>query len=363
MSNDTQATTTGVDTFGVQGVSGFYGPGSWIAYTLTLATSWVAVIRNDQSHNLHHIGYLLYVNWAAIDAIRHSAQAFSEGTESGTRQLNAIESRRAALLVSWWGVCHIALQYTYAHTLNVFANSLFKRVSIPISVPRYHRISGDGGVSRISDSHQNSSAHNFIRRKSQYLGATRTLGVRRYGRRRRRILELGVLLPAIAGLVESVRLFYQTSGEYEPWIYWHTMNPRNRKDSATLYRLNFCTVGLAFLLRTVIQWIDRLFKKSFLIPNAKDVIGLATVGLIFVGPQFTLPLSYIFRLLATGGAIWTKSSVFMPCAPQSLLDWDQAFAAIVSVIMVGYEFGPAAWRRVRVSGTDSAGSDAQAAFV
>jgi hypothetical protein len=37
-----------------------------------------------------------------------------------------------------------------------------------------------------------------------------------------------------------------------------------------------------------------------------------------------------------------KDIFFMPCAPQTLSDWDQAFAVFVGVVMGVYELGPKA---------------------
>jgi hypothetical protein len=77
--------------FDVNGVSGFYGPGAWSAWFLILVTSWVATIRGDYSHNIHHIGYLLYTNWAAVDLIRQATKPLINSTDTtrGQPPLNA----------------------------------------------------------------------------------------------------------------------------------------------------------------------------------------------------------------------------------------------------------------------------------
>lgn len=52
-------------------ISGFYGPGSWAAWVVMLASSWISVYLNDYDSNVHFIAYTLYTNWAAVDLIRH----------------------------------------------------------------------------------------------------------------------------------------------------------------------------------------------------------------------------------------------------------------------------------------------------
>jgi hypothetical protein len=53
-------------------ISGFYGPGAWAAWFITLMASWLPIRRDDYSHNLHYISYALYMNWAAIDLLRQT---------------------------------------------------------------------------------------------------------------------------------------------------------------------------------------------------------------------------------------------------------------------------------------------------
>ncbi|KAF7680148.1 hypothetical protein GT037_001799 [Alternaria burnsii] len=48
-------------------ISGFYGPGAWAAWVITMVASWIPVVQGDYTHNLHFIGYAIYTNWAAID--------------------------------------------------------------------------------------------------------------------------------------------------------------------------------------------------------------------------------------------------------------------------------------------------------
>jgi hypothetical protein len=55
-----------------------------------------------------------------------------------------------------------------------------------------------------------------------------------------------------------------------------------------------------------------------------------------------IPFTYIACLCANGFANWGNAAFFMPLAPQSILDWDQAYSLLVGVILlVGVEIYPA----------------------
>jgi hypothetical protein len=53
-------------------MSGFYGPGTWAAWIIALATSVIAVRKHHDDHAaLSLIPPILYVNWAAVDLLKH----------------------------------------------------------------------------------------------------------------------------------------------------------------------------------------------------------------------------------------------------------------------------------------------------
>jgi len=52
-------------------ISGFYGPGGWAAWCVSLIASWAPILLEDGTHNLHLIAYALYMNWAAMDSFRY----------------------------------------------------------------------------------------------------------------------------------------------------------------------------------------------------------------------------------------------------------------------------------------------------
>jgi hypothetical protein len=53
-------------------MSGFYGPGTWAAWILALASSVITVRKHHDDHAaLSLIPPILYVNWAAVDLLKH----------------------------------------------------------------------------------------------------------------------------------------------------------------------------------------------------------------------------------------------------------------------------------------------------
>ena len=55
------------DAFKTLTISGFYGQGAWAAWLIILISSWIPMLRDDYTHNVHFIAYALYTNWAAMN--------------------------------------------------------------------------------------------------------------------------------------------------------------------------------------------------------------------------------------------------------------------------------------------------------
>ena len=92
-------------------ISGFYGPGTWAAWVITLITSWIPILQNDHKHNLHYISYLLYTNWATIDLIRQVALAVRHQKGFGEVSHTQLQNINAALAVVQVGILHGAAQF------------------------------------------------------------------------------------------------------------------------------------------------------------------------------------------------------------------------------------------------------------
>jgi hypothetical protein len=232
----------------IQNVSGFYGPGSCIAWYLTLATSWVAVIKDDHSTNLHHIGYLLYANWAAIDVIRLSIQ-------NSSNQLAANGPLGAALLVTWWRVAHATWQYVSA-------------------------------VSRI-----------FPTPVADY-------------RRRCRLLELGIFILLVAGIVVYIHLLHVRFDQISPTLYHPSLavSCGYAHFYATLSSAVLFIVNLAGLAVRITAWFEA--RKLGYIDRSD--IRISVLYLLFsLIPMFLVSM-YVTALVLSHGRMGVVAKELFP---------------------------------------------------
>ncbi|KAK4444717.1 hypothetical protein QBC34DRAFT_179845 [Podospora aff. communis PSN243] len=118
-----QLSTEPPDIYGFSQVSGLYGPGTWSAWYLCVAGSWLGLFLEDLGFNktgllrkldLNLIAYLVALNWVAIDLIRHSLTLRHLYSENPHPDLEVDEqhwmretaSVGAALTVVIWGALH-----------------------------------------------------------------------------------------------------------------------------------------------------------------------------------------------------------------------------------------------------------------
>lgn len=96
--------STGVDASDLNLVSGFYGPGTFASWLLTLTTSWFTLLlRLDSSGNTDLLPHLLYVNCAAIDTLRRFI-VFQRGKGASQNPFTA------AFTITIWGLMHNHVQ-------------------------------------------------------------------------------------------------------------------------------------------------------------------------------------------------------------------------------------------------------------
>jgi len=95
-------------------VSSWYGPGTWGAWFLTLCGSWVHIFvdHHDSPVDLDAWSYLAYANWAAVDVIRHSYTISQHRfhNETAAWQQEAA-SLAAPMTVVFWTTVHGAAQF------------------------------------------------------------------------------------------------------------------------------------------------------------------------------------------------------------------------------------------------------------
>jgi hypothetical protein len=95
-------------------ISGFYGPGAWAAWVITLIASWIPLLQGDYTHNLHFIGYAIYTNWAAIDLIHHVSQVLLHDQQNWSDADQArLDNIAASLAVLQIGICQMITQMCF----------------------------------------------------------------------------------------------------------------------------------------------------------------------------------------------------------------------------------------------------------
>ena len=246
-------------------VSGFYGPGAWAAWIITMFASWIPLLQADYTHNLHFIGYAMYTNWAAIDLIRHGIPAPPLDQHDLSDQDRArFENIAASIAVVQLGVYQVVMQLSVCHN-------------------RLHRMSQ----------------------------ADRSLEARR-----RLILSIGAVLPLSMGLHALAR----SSISAFNW--------------ALLYIC--CIQGFLFVGFNAWQLLLPIEYKRNTVLNVVILCDYLILSLGFVAYS---------RVSAT--VDWRRDHIaslpeqcyYVPCAPQGIGEWDQAFSLIVALFLFLYEFG------------------------
>jgi hypothetical protein len=68
-------TTAAPDLIGISKVNGWYGPGAWAAWFLTIVGSWCGLLRGSNAKiDLNTGAFLAGMNWAAVDLLRYIVQ-------------------------------------------------------------------------------------------------------------------------------------------------------------------------------------------------------------------------------------------------------------------------------------------------
>ena len=300
--------TTSEDLFGISNVSGFYGPGAWSAWFLTLLASWLAMLTGHPKHNWNIVAYLLCANWAAIDLLRKGQQLSSKNTPS--EQLAVSGPIAAPLSITSWGVFHASSQLAYMN---------FSR-----SAMSYQWVNGE-----YRKSFQNA-------------------------KNRCTILTLGIVFPLCAGIATFVRLHTGGLGfgshskaaahvSLTPTFHWHGIEiTRNGSILDPIAFLIEC-FSIPVICITGVGHHDA--RGPFSGPRSRTRNCLALFNLFTVVAPTCLLLACVFILsFVSHESLMDNRCIFKPCAPQSITELDQAFALFVSLAMVAFEYFPRIWQ-------------------
>jgi hypothetical protein len=267
------------DVFGISSVSGFYGTGAWAASILALMSSWYAIIWcTAPKGNRDTLPHLLYTNWAAVDLFR----------QMGNDEV-MFAPLAAAVTITFWGLLHADLQLLL----------VFIRICTP-------------GYSPCSKS---------------------TLP----------FLLFGIAVPSIVLLLFVSGI----QGENSDPAYVLVVLPKftDHKIISAVWVWTFplvaLTTFLSFLFVSLEGEIADVFFEDYPLNVALSTVTWGLPFLFFMhSPSSLLGFSII---LFGPQSLWGSKSgctVFKPCAPQSIGEWDQAFTVICALAIFLYELGP-----------------------
>jgi hypothetical protein len=339
------------DPLGISNVSGFYGPGAWAAWFLTIVGAWVRVLRgSEEKVDMNTALFLFGTNWAAVDVFRsiHAMRNIQpDQPDYKTEFIKLMGSYGAALTVVFWGTVHALLLTPVTEEV-------------------------------------------FSGRKC----------------RNRRLLTLivGVVLPLIALAASTfgpvLTGINGKSLDYLPVLYWKGMGSGTHNATNMVIAVTPClplAYWLVFVDDKTQQLPKRLVKAIKIVddPNIKNTLlvllslgslvslfvfvpiflvtgnehwawGMAPLWLMFapafiivIGPaiwMIYLPISvvvYIFKGYLHLGSEVSESCFFMPCTPQSISDEDQIYALLAGLFsLVGFELLPPVLRKLQEKNRD-----------
>jgi hypothetical protein len=324
------------DPIGFNNVNGFYGPGAWFAWASLICTTYYRLFKPGRSGTDSNTSmFILTLNYAAVDMILHIRAMDNSKTSGSVEWMKEGACIGAALLIVWWGTFHAIVQSLY---------EILALKSAPQNAPRNAQ---------------------------------------------RLYLQLfGMLLPLISLTVFS---FYCASPDLLwnddhiahkiPAFYWSGMAAESHDNSMIIISFTGPLFLLALLVGVGYEiWSslpdESTFKVgvagfSLLILNlwlcnvlvgSLILIVLAHTGhtdyilyLAFTIPPVTVigtgcalwfqvlfiiggPVAYIITAYLAQRIAWSQKCFFMPCAPQSILELDQACAFTGGILLIFMEF-------------------------
>lgn len=342
-------TTAPPDPLGISAVSSFYGPGAWAGWFLTAVASYVRFLHKPLAKiDPNTWLFLLGTNWAAIDFFRNIHSLSGPGTIEQKEKGAGIIG--ASLSITFWGNMYALAQLGFVLKTSINHDvfyiqrviTLLIGVVLPsaaqtmalfmIEATSYrdtrNMYLGDVSFDRIP----------FVYMDNEFCGP---------------IMELGLLSGWIILQFSVIALLGIT------WRYGCS-HSRIRATMSLVRQLRvrlktlvivYLAAGLAGVLPTTILiyndtkkpiwvWVLIIYGAPVIAPTELVVmVGLCHGWIICF--MLTL-LFYTITLCETRFRSLSEGCFFMPCAPQSIMEWDQAYALVVGIVLlVGVECVPA----------------------
>jgi hypothetical protein len=311
-------------------VSGFYGPGSWAAWLLTICASWIRLFREPRVFDVNMWLYLLGVNWAAIELFKNTRETMALREAGADNWMRNCATIGAAMNVVVWGRWHAILQLAtlvpaaltfdldgeIQRSLTLLIGLVFPAVSMAVVSSAIGSFSSSMSEQEIRDTIPALYWSGMVRGsesldvRDSSLWYSSTLGPLWL------IFTLQVVLVAVCSYLPSESLSFDFAGEWSVLIL-----------PCTLY-------GFAILTALVVtgqnwSWWAAISVLPALVLTSLMIIPVC--AMVIVLTQVVFSAEYFWRAYITRQVSIQDSCYFMPCAPQEISESGQSFPLLAGL--------------------------------
>jgi hypothetical protein len=282
--------STASDPFDLQQISGFYGPGAWAAFLLAVLSSWYSI-----RYRLRKISIL-----TVISPILYINWAAIDLLRQSSKHNVSPGPTVATVAVTYWGLWYLNLQCRYVVQAE---------------------------LNNLSDSHSLSGAHRATKVLFHLGGVLPTIALAMC------VHRVDVAVAAFTAKHSGITLHADFTKALAKVRWW---------DYVTIVSTVISLVATPASVVTTVMFTNT----RFLLCLVVHITSVSVTVWLLAGP---------YALLLAWAPSHTSISCFIkPCAPQSMGEWDQAFALLCGVVVFVYEVGPDVWMLGRKLAVDCA---------
>jgi hypothetical protein len=324
------------DPLGISNVSGMYGPGTWAGWYLTIVASWIRLFLAPKKRiDPNTWAFLLVTNWAAGDFILQTYRIrFLNSNGNGGKAIDHnMGPLGAAYTVLWVGVWHAGLQLAFAiglstrlKTSTLVVGLFLPLIALCFSVAIYPT---------------------WNRLPVLYYPGMQEASHRIY-------VGILFLTPMWVPLALFIWFYYLIEEALSTPRGGHTQsmatNIATCLKSIGVKSLPGFTPVLVFTFTLVVlaNIMARITKQLWWYFCAAPFDALMAVfiwPIVLTAGFAILCYAYIMNGYLQAGSKYKHSCFFMPCAPQSISDSDQAFPLMLGIILLlACELAPQVWK-------------------
>ncbi|KAI9711465.1 MAG: hypothetical protein M1820_002028 [Bogoriella megaspora] len=341
------------DPYGIANVSGFYGPGTWAGWFLAIIASSVRIYTKPHAKvDPNTWLFVIGTNWAAIDIFRTLPRIWLADEAAA----KAIGPLCASLAVTFWGNVYATVQVLVLLAVNPLPTQRLLTHVVGFIMPTI-ALNCVGFSVELRDQKPLDKGIDFL------LGGVDLVTIPflyfggEFDKRWRLVFLMGCfsfVFTFFAGLcVALVSIFLVWVCRTQTRLV--TLLERVASYMPRRLRPSGLHIFICLVLVLPSIWMfagvalivleESFWRKFFgvlplwlLIATMFSIFYL--IILLFLGNAM-----YIIGLFASGFKQWSAACYYMPFAPQSILEWDQAYSLVVGIILLfGVEIYPAVAR-------------------